>query len=122
MSIWDNIIKYYETMSIHPREGQIWEEMRYNCRETLRLIPDIRKHPKLQSLKPQLAVMQLRLINTNNGKTAQLLNNIDGSIEVSLFHISEGINFDEHTLVQAEFKNIIEILSTSLFDTPLGEE
>jgi len=113
---WDNIIKYYEAMSKFPREGHVWDEVRYHCQETLRLIPEIRRHPILQTLEPFLDAKHLHLLNRQNKKIAVLFSLKDGTTKITLYHTGEGLDFDKHVQLRPKTSDVIKVLVTWFAD------
>ena len=114
MTTWNEILNFYQKAAQLPREGQIWEDIRYHSQRMQLLIPEIQKHAELSELECSISVVELRLVNKINGRTALILVQRNDNVRVNFYDPGELILEQNHNTVHSSFDEIISDLKDRL--------
>ena len=115
MAKWEDIIMFYEDHVDFPREGEIWDRMRYHCKQVLPLIADIRMHPELSELEHFVSVVELRLINKTNGHDALIFAEYNEIARI-IFDDIGGKNLTDFDEIRVPVDDVIRNLEAILLD------
>lgn len=106
--MWDRIIDFYQQTAQSPREGEMWDQMRYHCRKMLLLIEEIRQHPELEKLPTFINHLALRISNPASTNAVEITIYAIEIAEIRVFHI------EDHTQEECE---VIRVATTDVIHT-----
>ncbi|MAU10387.1 MAG: hypothetical protein CL607_11235 [Anaerolineaceae bacterium] len=114
---WEGLVEFYEEYSHFPREGEMWDEIRYHCKQMTILVPQMRTHPKLRTLEPiwGISVIALRLVNRKTDRLALVSINPDDTVIINLCDYTGWLDIDTWEELYVSLENTISTLESALF-------